>query len=303
MLIIISINLLKDLNTGKVNKIMRKVFLILTFLFLINLVNAVSVPDTQREINIILEEQTSEEILLIVQNMENKINVIDITCSGDCNLIKFGDEKYSEYNVSLAPYSSSFIPITITSGNFGRRFVEIEANEQTISEINIKVVPSYEEIVELQTIDKTNVEIERLKNELKQELQLVNKTNSEIEILKNKIENDIKQIETKINETEKNLGENFAGDINDLEAMLLNISAVQGNIIDIVNQSSNMSTGSFISSTSVAGLFVFGLFFGVLLVYVIHNRKRIIAKLADLKRKYFTKRYNFSKSQSLKNFR
>jgi len=129
---------------------LQKIWIFLMFLmFSFFPVISLNVPSSQQNIELAIIKDKTFSYLLIFQNEEDVTREINITCSGDCEVIKFGGEMKDSYRLFLAPHSQVYLPIYLKGGEIGEFNLAILANNEILSRMKIYVTISPENAREL----------------------------------------------------------------------------------------------------------------------------------------------------------
>jgi hypothetical protein len=107
------------------------------FLLLLQTSFAITVPSSQQSIEIAVIVGKEFSYLLIFQNEEDVTKEINITCSGDCSVVRFGGERKESYRLFIAPHSQVFLPVYIQTQKIGEYDAVILADSTIISRLKI----------------------------------------------------------------------------------------------------------------------------------------------------------------------
>ncbi|MEM7826739.1 MAG: hypothetical protein QXQ40_00765 [Candidatus Aenigmatarchaeota archaeon] len=218
---------------------------------------AFQVPQAQKNVKIILNENTETEYVFFIINDEGTTRTIEITCRGDCNIIKL-----DWIRREIPQYYYSLLPVTITVPSGIRAYnIELLANEKLLAKLLIETTITQSEIKELQTMATAGKEIEAI------EINMINR---------------IEQLEAELKSIINSTRENISTDV------LSNLQELNKSIEEIAKEQKSIATGSSIAtSSSFAIIFVLGLLLGMGIIFVVFNKRAIANRLFGHKRYEF----------------
>jgi hypothetical protein len=249
----------------------------LSFIFLTSFTSAVTLPSTQQNLEITLFQNQTFTLLLALQNNNDFIEELDLTCSGDCSMIRFGGEENEIYSISLPPHSQVLLPLIIKAkSDIGVYSANIISNNKTISIIRIYITLSPNEVLDLQKQRKLTEEINEIKdfiNGLLQNLEF--RINESVHVINQSI---ISQLHTK------------------LENISKNIEAIESKQTELEKVVSSPTTAAIVNTSIIGGSFILGLITAFSILYIQSNRTKIKVLLSTVKKK-LSKRYEFKPTE------
>jgi len=251
---------------------MKKYFLFFLFL-LLPMSHAFEVPAAQQNVEMILIENTTGQYMFVILNNEDSAKTADITCSGDCGIINLG-----ETSVQIPQHYYAFLPVSVSVppglNSYG---IELMANGDILTTMTIKTTLAQSEIKELRILANTSDEIKRLETNIFEKLK--------------SLEN---EFEITLNETKENMS----------ASVLNKFYIIESGISNLTREQKSLATGAAISTTSkTAGIFVLGIIAGMIIIYVIFNKEKIKRRLFTLKKKYFSRGYEFKAKKFDQNYK
>ena len=209
----------------------------------------------QESMTISAEAGRSYSFVIPIQNSDDSNAEILIEAEGKVgDWVEFGDEKTSSYTILVPPFSTIYLPITITvpdSADTKESEIFIVADDEELMEIGVRVVPPMDEIISMEETASIALEL----NEMR--LDIVDISNS--------IASDV---------LESN--EDLSGKISEVgDQVQANSMLLQQEKRDLEEKidSLDVLTGSATAGSSVVG-FIVGVIVAIIIIALYNTRKR-----------------------------
>ncbi len=240
---------------------------------------AISVPSTQKQIELTIERGSSYSFFLIVNDVDEEAV---LTADGETkSWVRFGEEKKNEINVS----SSFFMTIVLVTikvpddTDLDEYSGTIKADGKKISDLDVKVTLELSDVKAFEQLSDVDEEVGALNDQVEALTSSLNTMRVDMATLEAEVSSSMKEI----NEYQKNLTalENERNSLLSENTGLerdLQVFMEKSTELEESNNELNAITGSLIS-TQLPGMFLGGIILGIIIVTLIVKKEHVLERI------------------------